>query len=108
MTFQLTRVSKVPNSPMRILVDGPAAESDGDAGLGQGGSFLFMPAGQDGDRAQMSEHAARVILSDPDQAKHFTCLPALPVLTPAAEATSADAEAPREADGGKTPTARTK
>lgn len=76
--YHLKRISKTPSSPMRILVD----QADGDdAGLCGGGSFYFGPAGQDGDEHGMSEHAARVIMSDPGLAEHFTCTPALPKLT---------------------------
>jgi hypothetical protein len=83
--FTLTRISTEPASPLKIQVSQPA---DGDAGLTQGGSFVFEPAGTEGSVAGMSEHAARVILGDPGMAPHFRCDPPLPGTTaaPVAEA----------------------
>lgn len=79
--FTLIRLSTEPATPLKIQVAQPV---DADAGLTIGGSFYFAPAGEDGDRAGMSEHAARVILGDPGLAPHFRCEPPLPALAPAA------------------------
>lgn len=72
MSYRLQRITTVPNSPMRILVSQPDGK---DAGLNLGGSFYFMPAGQDGDTYDVSDHAAAVIMGDPGLAPHFRCLP---------------------------------
>lgn len=74
--FTLKRISTTPDSPIRILVD--QAQGDGDTGMALGGSFFFMPAGQEGDMAQVPETTARAILADPSLAVHFECTPALP------------------------------
>lgn len=71
----ITRISKTPDSPIRILVD--QAQGDGHAGLSMGGSFMFWPAGQEGDSSQVTEAAARAIMSDPTMAPHFECFPPL-------------------------------
>jgi hypothetical protein len=63
---------------MRVIVDHP--QGDGDAGMMVGGLFEFAPAGEDGDRHQANEHAARVIMSDPGLSEHFECTPPLPGL----------------------------
>jgi len=77
--YLLKRITNVPASPLRVVV----AQADGDeAGLNLGGSFMFEPAGQDGDQAQVSEHAAKVIMGDPGLAVHFECQP--PLQAPAA------------------------
>lgn len=75
--FTLIRLSTEPATPLKIQVAQPV---DADAGLTMGGSFYFAPAGEEGDRAGMSEHAARVILGDPGLAPHFRCEPPLPAL----------------------------
>lgn len=88
MAYLIKRTSTVPSSPLRVVV----AQGDGDeAGLNLGGSFMFEPAGQDGDQAQVSDHAAKVIMGDPGLAVHFECQPPLPGLAAAAPA----------ADGGR-------
>lgn len=71
--YQLKRISTKPGSPMRILVDAPEGD---DAGFGQGGTFYFMPAGQDGDTHQVNEAAAAAIMGDSELAGHFECTPA--------------------------------
>lgn len=70
---------------MAIRINQP--QDDGDAGLSQGGSFYFMPAGQDGDTHAVSEFAARIIMGDPGLSKHFECTPpvAPPVASPAGQ-----------------------
>ena len=75
--FTIKRISKVPNSPIRVAVDQP--DPDGtDGGFQQGGVFNFAPKGQDGDTHQVSEHAAKAIMWDPTLADHFECTPHLP------------------------------
>lgn len=91
--YTMKRISTTPDSPIRILVQ--ADQQDGDAGLNMGGSFFFMPAGQDGDQAAVSEATARGIMADPSLAVHFEVNPALP----GAEEPQAGQEAPRA--GGK-------
>lgn len=71
MTYTLTRMSTIPDSPLRILVDQPDLDSPGDGGFAAGGSFMFEP----GDRVQVGEAAARAIMGDPGLAHHFTCEP---------------------------------
>jgi hypothetical protein len=73
--YLIKRVSKVPNSSMRISVDQP---DGGDGGFQEAGVFYFAPKGQDGDQHQVSEHAAQVIMWDPTLAEHFECQPPLP------------------------------
>lgn len=74
--FTMKRISKTPDSPIRILVQ--EDQQDGDAGLTMGGSFMFFPAGQEGDQAAVSEVTARGIMADPSLAPHFEVTPALP------------------------------
>lgn len=83
--YFLQRVSKTPASALTIQIDQPAGEGDG--GFQGGGVWLFQPAGQDGDRHQVSEHAAQAVMSDPSLAHHFTVSPDLPnqVAGPAAD-----------------------
>lgn len=88
--YRVTRISKVPNSTMNIMIDSPA---DGDAGFGQGGSFRFEPAGQDGDTHDLDEYAARVIMEDPGHKGHFKCTPAL---TKQKKGRAADTEQPAD------------
>lgn len=92
--YQLKRITKTPNSPLRILIDQPA---DGDGGFGQGGDFYFEPAGQDGDTHSVAEHGARAIMEDASLAPHFTCSPDLPKRVAAPE----QAAEPDSASGGK-------
>jgi len=85
--YQLKRISKVPNSPMRIQI----RKSDGvDAGLTAGGSWFFMPAGEDGDTHDVGEHAARVVMGDASLAVHFECTPALDPVPVAADEPAKD------------------
>lgn len=73
--YLLKRTTKIPASPMRVLV----AESDGvDAGLGDGGTFYFQPDGDDGSEYTVTEHVAQTIMEDPELAKHFSCTPPCP------------------------------
>lgn len=72
--YTLKRITDVPNSPLRILVDAPAADSP-DAGFTVGGTFYFEPAGQEGDTATVGEHAARAIMGDAGLSPHFECTP---------------------------------
>lgn len=83
--YLLKRVTTVPASPLTIQVDGIRDDS-GEGNFQGGGVYLFQPAGQDEDRHQVSEHAARAIMSDPGIAFHFTCDPdlKLPDTEPAA------------------------
>lgn len=82
--YRLKRTSKTPGSAIKIAVDQPDGQ---DAGFGQGGTFYFMPAGEDGDTHEVSELAARAIMEDPDMAQHFSCTPALPAkVAPVADA----------------------
>lgn len=99
--FLLQRISKTPNSPLKVAVDQKAAD-DPDAGLGVGGIYYFSPAGEDGDTHQVSEHAARAIMGDPGLQVHFTCTPALDRPEPAA----ADLVEPAAAEPARTPRAR--
>jgi hypothetical protein len=85
MSHVLRRVSTSPNSPLAIKVDQADPDNPDDAGLAVGGSFEFYPAGQDGDTAQVSAHAARVIMGDKGLAQHFECTPALPDATAEAQ-----------------------
>ena len=59
---------------MRVMVSAP---SGGDAGLNQGGTFYFMPAGQDDSEHGVSEYVARAVMGDPGMVKHFKCEPPL-------------------------------
>lgn len=94
--YLVKRITTEPRTAFRVQV----AQQDGDdAGLAIGGTFYFEPAGQDGDQAQMSEHAARAIMDDPGLAVHFTCQPALPSRAPAAEP-AADTSAAEPAQDG--------
>lgn len=79
--MQLKRITKEPNTPFRISVD-RKEDGDADGGFLAGGSFLFFPAGQEGDTHQCSEYAARVIMGDPGLAEHFECQPPLTDLAP--------------------------
>lgn len=81
---QLRRITTTPNSPLRILIDQPEPGSP-DAGMAVGGTFFFAPAGQDGDTAQVSDYAARVVMSDPGLAPHFKCSPPFGAQTPPVE-----------------------
>jgi hypothetical protein len=74
MAHTLRRITTIPATPLRILVDQPEGD---DVGMTVGGSFLFAPAGEEGDTAQVSERAAQVIMGDPGQAVHFECSPPL-------------------------------
>jgi hypothetical protein len=76
MGYELRRITKEPATVLKIQVDQRQAGED-DGGFQAGGYFEFSPAGTDGDRYPVSEHAARVIMSDPGQAHHFECTPAL-------------------------------
>lgn len=96
--YLLKRITKVPDSPLKILVDQP--QGDGDAGLGLGGSFYFMPAGQEGDTYQVMEGTARTIMGDPSLAVHFECTPPVPGLGPAEQEPEAE-PAGGPAAGGK-------
>lgn len=87
--YQLKRISTAPGSPIKIMVDQPSGP---DAGFGQGGTFYFQPAGEDGDTHEVSELAARAIMDDPDTAVHFTCTPALPAAIPADQVAAPAAE----------------
>jgi hypothetical protein len=105
--YTLRRITTVPNSPLRILVDEPAPDSP-DAGFTAGGSFLFEPAGQDGDTAGVSDHTAAVIMGDTSLAAHFDCSPPWvnPNAAPAAESDAAlkpkrTRKAEPDADGGQ-------
>jgi hypothetical protein len=87
--YLLKRVTKTPNGPLRVLVSQP----DGtDAGLVAGGSFLFAPAGQPGDQANVTDRTARVIMTDPGLAVHFSCTPPYPGTEPAAQETHQDGD----------------
>lgn len=79
--YVIKRTSTVPDSPMRVLVDQPAGS---DGGFGQGGSFYFFPAGQEGDQVGVGEHVARAIMGDASLAEHFECDPPLPSAVDAA------------------------
>jgi hypothetical protein len=81
--YTIRRVSTVPKSPLRVVVDQPQGK---DAGFGAGGSFYFYPAGsEDGpDQFGVTEHTARTIMGDRGLAVHFSCSPALPGTEPAA------------------------
>jgi len=93
--MQLKRVTKEPNTPFRISVD-RKEDGDADGGFQAGGSFMFYPAGQEGDTHQCSEYAARVIMADPGLAEHFECQPPLADLAPAKAATNGGGKARRK------------
>jgi hypothetical protein len=97
----IRRISTSPDSPLRVSVDIPDAEGNG--GFHSGGVYYFQPAGHqvDGkptgeDQYQVTEEAARAIMSDPELRKHFTCEP------PLKDAQPADAPGPAEANPGGT------
>jgi hypothetical protein len=92
--YLLTRISTVPNSPLTIQIDG-APDGTGDGVFQGGGVYYFQPAGQEGDRHQVGEHQARIIMGDRGLAPHFSCDPALPSAEPEAEPTA------ESADGGQ-------
>lgn len=64
----LKRLTKVPNSPLRIQSSIP---DGGDAGLAAGGTYFFMPAGEEGSAIDVPDHVAETILADPGLAAHF-------------------------------------
>lgn len=95
MLYLVKRISTGP--VMRVQVSEPQGA---DAGLAAGGTFTFDPPDTDGGTSEyhMSEHAARVITTDPGMAADFTCEPALPVIKPVTD-DKTDA-APAKAQGG--------
>lgn len=93
MAYRLTR--KTTGGVMRVMI----AEPDGaDAGLAAGGTFYFASAGEEDSSHQVSEHAARVIMSDPGMAPQFDCYPPLPASKAVIEADPAH-EVAHEAQG---------
>lgn len=83
--YTIKRTSTTPNSPLRVMVDAAPNDDSGDLGMAGGGTFYFEPAGQDGDTAAVSRHAAQAIMHDPGLAVHFSCTPALPTATAPAD-----------------------
>lgn len=72
--YVLRRITTAPGTALRILVDQPEPDSP-DAGFTVGGSFMFEPAGQDGDRCSVSDHVAGIVMGDRELSKHFECSP---------------------------------
>lgn len=95
--YSLKRISKHPATALRVAVDNQEPGSQ-DAGFLGGGTFYFMPAGQEGDTAQVNAHAARVIMGDAGMREHFECTP--PLDGPAEPTETAQAE-PEKAAAGK-------
>lgn len=89
MTYQLKRITDTPNSPMRVMISDP---NRGDL-LNSGGTYFFAPAGQDGDRHDVSDYVAREVMGDKSMAPHFTCEPPLDAVQdqPAASNETTDA-----------------
>lgn len=89
MTYNLKRTTTAPNSPMRVMISDPA---NGDL-LNSGGTFYFMPAGQDGDNHDVNEYVATEVMADKSMAVHFECTPPAPTKHGAKAAAHTDASA---------------
>lgn len=69
--YQITRISKVPASPMVICIADGKLAVDGTVGLAAGGQFVM----ETGDTATVSQHQANAIMGDASLAPHFSCTP---------------------------------
>lgn len=70
--YLIERVTKVPATGIRIMIDEPE-EGSPDAGFTRGGSFNFFP----GDEAvPVGDTAAAAIMEDPVYGHHFKSTPA--------------------------------
>ena len=97
MSYQLKRITTVPGTPVVIAVTDRRGHEK-DAGLADGGQFVF-PVG--GDAQDVSDWSCQAIMGDPGTARHFKCTPpwlgvSAPLPTPEAAGATEDTEGPEE------------